>query len=250
MHFMKYLVLLAPMMALAAPTAPFPTEPLGQKKELLFSDDLNSATPLPAWHKVVPTFTFKDGMLVGDQTRVQDVPTADGKGIMKAHAAVHGLEVATGDSIVEIRFKLGQATKIMSVEYDDRNYKGSHYGHLFRAGVEKTRLTIMDQRDGSMRNDIRAMRQDPAKKAEGDKLCKDRQKSFPIQLDMETWYKLVIETVGEEMRVLIDGKAVGHFKSSGLAHATKSKIELGVLGQGGCWDDVRVWRAERATGGN
>jgi len=33
-------------------------------------------------------------------------------------------------------------------------------------------------------------------------------------------------------------------KSSGIAHPTKSKIELGVAGKDGWFDDIKVWNAE------
>ena len=33
-----------------------PPESLAKKKELLFADDFQGATPDKAWHKVVPTF--------------------------------------------------------------------------------------------------------------------------------------------------------------------------------------------------
>jgi hypothetical protein len=48
------------------------------------------------------------------------------------------------------------------------------------------------------------------------------------------------------MRVTIDGKAIAYLKSSGIAHETKSKIELGVAGKDGCFDDIKVWNAEPA----
>lgn len=54
------------------------------------------------------------------------------------------------------------------------------------------------------------------------------------------------ETVGDEMRASIDGKPVAFFKSPGIGHATKSKIELGVSGQSGYFDDIKVWNAEPA----
>ncbi len=57
---------------------------------------------------------------------------------------------------------------------------------------------------------------------------------------------MVVETVGDEMRVLIDDKPVGFLKSSGIGHATKSKIELGVAGKDGYFDDIKVWNAEPA----
>ena len=56
----------------------------------------------------------------------------------------------------------------------------------------------------------------------------------------------MVETVGEEMRVTIDGKPVAFFKSPGIGHATKSKIELGVAGKSGLFGPIKVWDAEPA----
>ena len=56
----------------------------------------------------------------------------------------------------------------------------------------------------------------------------------------------MVETVGDEMRVTLDGKPAAYLKSSGIAHDTKSKIELGVAGKNGFFDDVKVWSAEPA----
>lgn len=44
----------------------------------------------------------------------------------------------------------------------------------------------------------------------------------------------------------IDGKPAGYLKSSGIAYATTSKIELGVAGKDGYFDDIQVWDAEPA----
>ena len=60
------------------------------------------------------------------------------------------------------------------------------------------------------------------------------------------WYTLVVETIGDEMRVTIDGEPSGYLKSSGIGHATKSKIEIGVAGKDGLFDDIKVWNAEPA----
>jgi len=46
--------------------------------------------------------------------------------------------------------------------------------------------------------------------------------------------------------VTIDGKPSGYLKSSGIAHATKSKIELGVARKDGFFEDIKVWNAEPA----
>ena len=47
------------------------------------------------------------------------------------------------------------------------------------------------------------------------------------------------------MRVSIDNRPVGYLKSSGIAHPTKSKIELGCAGKHGLFDDIKVWEARK-----
>ena len=195
--------------ALAADLPVIPAESIARKKELLFSDDFAGAEPAKVWHKVVPTFAIENGTLKGTQTRDQNIPAADGKPAISAHAAVHGLEIPTRDSVVEVKIRFEGATMI-DVEFDDRNYKGSHYGHLCRAQVRLDRVVLIDERDGGMRNDIYEMKKDPAKKAEVTKLLAGRSASFPFKAEPGQWYTLVVETVGEEMRATIDGKPVGY----------------------------------------
>ena len=228
---------------IAADLPTIPETSIAQKKELLFSDDFEGAEPAKVWHKVVATFAVEKGALKGTQTRDQNIPAADGKPAVTAHAAVHGLEIPTKDSVVEVKVRLDGASMV-DVEFDDRKYTGAHYGHLCRAQVRLNGVTIIDERDGTMRNDIYEMSKDPAKKAERAKLLTGRSVTYPAKLETAKWYTLVVETVGDEMRVTIDGKPAGYLKSSGIAHATKSKIELGVAGKDGFFDDIKVWNAE------
>src|SRR5215831_15241438 len=142
--------------AFADDPAAIPAKPIAEKKELLFSDDFGGAEPAKVWHKVVPTFVVENGMLKGSQTRDQNIPAADGKPAVTAHAAVHGLEIPTKDSVVEVRIKFEGAT-MMDVEFDDRKYTGAHYGHLCRAQVKLTGVTILDERDGTQNEEIIAL---------------------------------------------------------------------------------------------
>ena len=228
--------------AFAADLPVIPDEAIAKKKELLFSDDFEGAEPARVWHKVVPTFAIEKGALKGTQTRDQNIPAADGKPAITSHAAVHGLEIPTKDSVVEVKIRFEGASMI-DVEFDDRKYTGAHYGHLCRAQVRLNGVTIVDERDGNMRNDIYEMR-DPARKAERAKLLVGRQVTYPAKLEAGKWYTLVVETVGDTMRVTIDGKPAAFLRSSGIGHATKSKIELGVAGKDGLFDDIKVWNAE------
>src|SRR5947207_14336697 len=174
-----------------------PDRPIAIKKELLFADDFEGPDRSPLWHKVVPTFAFENGALKGTQTRDTTIPAADGKPAVLAHAAVHGLEVPTTNSIVEVKIRFDGASMI-DVEFDDRKYTGAHYGHICRAQVRLDGVTIIDERDGGMRNDIYELSKDPEKKAERAKLLAGRSVTYPVKLEKETWYTLVVETVGEE----------------------------------------------------
>ena len=132
------LAFLPSVTAVAELPAAVPAAPIAEKKELLFQDDFESATPAKEWHKVVPTFAFEKGALKGTQTRDKEVPATDGKPAIPTHAAVFGLEVPTKDSVVEVKIKFEGATMV-DVEFDDRKFTGSHYGHLCRAQVRPGR---------------------------------------------------------------------------------------------------------------
>ena len=221
-----------------------PDAPIAKKKDLLFSDDFEKGELAKPWHVVVPTFAVENGALKGTQTREQTIPASEGKPEVIAHAAVHGLDIPTQNSVVECRIKLDGATMV-DVEYDDRQYTGSHYGHLCRAQVRLDGVTILDERDGTQSNALLELRKDPVKnKAAIDELIGTHSATFPIKLEAGTWYALAVEVFGDEMRVTIDGKPAAYLKSPGIGHATKSKIEIGVGGKYGWFDDVKVWNPE------
>lgn len=238
-------MLLATLAATPADLPTIPAEPIAQRRQLLFSDDFERADLGKAWGQVVPTYTLENGSLKGTQTRVT-APAADGKPAVVGHAAVIGTDVPTKDSVVELRFRFAGATAL-SAEFDDRKYTGSHYGHICRCIVTPKDVTLRDERDGSMRNDVYAMGNDPARRDERNKLLKGRSATFPLKLEPEVWHTLVLETVGDSMRATIDGKPAAFLKSSGIAHPTKSKLELGCAGKDGFFDDIKIWNAEPAA---
>jgi len=242
--------LLAPFLLIsaasfAADLPKIPSKPIAEKKELLFSDEMNGNEHDKRWHRVVDTFVFENNALKGTQTRVKDQPSKDGKSVITAHAAVYGLEVPTKDTVIEVKMRFDGCT-MMDVEFDDRKYTAAHYGHLCRAQIRLDKVTIMDEREGSQNLIIKELRKDPAKKDEVNKLMAGKSATFPVKLEQNKEYTVVVETVGDEMRVSIDGKAVAFLKSAGIGHETKSKIELGVAGQSGWFDDIKVWNAAPA----
>lgn len=137
----------------------------------------------------------------------------------------------------------------MDVEFDDRKFTGSHYGHLCRAvlRLDKQQVAILDERDGIQSNKLIELRKDAAaNKAEINELLATHSVSFPAKLEAGKSYDVVVETVGEATRVTIDGRPAAYFKSPGIGHETKSKIELGVNGKSGYFEDIKVWNATPA----
>jgi len=231
----------------AAELPSIPAQPIAKKKELLFSDDFKESTLGKEWHNAVPAFAIENGVLKGTQMWDKDIPAADGKPERKAHAAVESLVIPTKDSVIEVKINFDDAS-LIDVEFDDRAFQGSHYGHLCRAQVRLDKVTIVDERDGSQSQAIQDLKKDPvANKDAIGKLYATHTATFPNKLEANKWYTLVVETVGEAMRVSIDGTAVAYFKSPGIGHVTKSQIELGVQGKSGLYDALKVWNAEPAN---
>ncbi|QIF03147.1 hypothetical protein [Roseimicrobium sp. ORNL1] len=216
-----------------------PAEPTAKKKELLFSDDferteLNKAGE-KAWAIVVPTFSLENGTLKGMQMRF-DAPAANGKPAVKGHQAVLGNDIPTKDSVIEFRFRLGTAQSV-TAEYDDRKFNGSHYGHLCMARIAADKIILVDQKGLAVARPEGATGEPPTPAGR-------KNVTFPLSLDTESWHTFMLETVGDTMRATIDGKPVAFLQSPGIAHPTKSKVEFGCMGQGGFFDDLKIWNAE------
>lgn len=224
-------ILLSVSTSAAAPD--FPVQPLATKGALVFSDDFSRPALGAAWQSVIPSFTVFDGVLKGRQTR-------------EDHGAVAGatLPLRDGNVILELKFRFDGA-KSIHVACDDKTFKGVHAGHISRIVIFPNKITVYDDKEGTMRNDIYALRKstDPKDKAESQRLATGRAESFPIMLDAKQWYRFGLEIVGDQLRATIDDRPVAYLKSSGLAHSKKDDLRLQVWGlEGdGLIDDLRVW---------
>lgn len=213
----------------AAFAADVPQQPVARKGELLFSDTFER-NDLGEWKSLIPAFSVQNGVLKGLQARDD-------------HGAVGRVYRPMKDVVVEFKFKLEGSTGFNAV-FDDQKFKGSHAGHICRVAFAPKQIRLGDDKEGVMRNDIFEMRKDPTKKAEADKLLAGRGSVANVTIDPKTWHDVIIEIGGDEMRVSMDGRPVGHLQSPGLAHETKSSFHFTVNGPGVLFDDVRIWKAE------
>lgn len=204
-----------PLLALACLTSAMSA---ADYSRVLFTDDFAGAAFGPRWGHYKSASFLKDGVLVGHTDPSSDHSAVD-------HIRIEGerdLEVT-----VKFRFTSDQA-KSFNVWFDDKNYKGSHAGHICQATVSPTGINLSDAKTGgfTLANDLYARKKANALTEADKKLLADKSKRVPVKLSLQEWHTLVVQTEGEELRVLIDGRKVGEFRSEGIGHATKSLVSL------------------------
>lgn len=229
MHVMKLISLLLSIGGGVALAAEIPTEPIAQKGEVILSDDF-ARSDLGSWKPLIGSFAVTDGVLKGWQTRSD-------------HGAVGRFYHPMKDVIMEFRFKL-DGSKGFNAVFDDQKHKGSHAGHICRVSFTPNQILLADDKEGAMRNDIEAMRKDPARKAEAEKLIVGRSFRAKATIDPNAWHQVTIEILGDQMRATFDGQPIGYLKSPGIAHETKSSFHFTVNGPGVLFDDVKIWKAK------
>ncbi|MCG6156754.1 family 16 glycoside hydrolase [Rubinisphaera margarita] len=205
--------------------------PLAEKGQSLLADDFERQE-LGQWKVILPSFRIEDGELVASQDRAD-------------HGSVGRVYLPMTNVVMSFRFNLVDSWGF-NVVFDDKNYKGSHAGHIARVAITPKQIRLGDDKEGIMRNDIFAMRRDPKQKAAADKLLEGRGSNVKIDVAKGEWHEMTIELLGDEMRVSLNGKAIGHLQSSGLAHPTKESVHFTVNGREVRFDDVQIWEAKPA----
>lgn len=204
--------------------------PLITKGKLLLSDDFEDASVATHWRIAVGDFQTNNGKLVGNELPKDK------------HGAVARAKTEFKNGIVEFAFRMGTA-KTLHFVIDERNFKGSHGGHLCRASLTKSTLRLADDKEGAMRNDIFSMKDDPSKAEERKRLLENRSATFKINIDPMEWHTMRVELLDETMQVSLDEKAIGQLKSPGIAHQRKTDIGFTVLGQDVQFDHFKIWEA-------
>ena len=128
---------------------------------------------------------------------------------------------------MKFRF-VSEKAKSFNVWFDDKDYKGSHAGHICNVNVSPAEVKIGDAKTGNFRNDIyeRKKAVPPTLTAEDKALLATKRKSLPVKVALQEWHTLTIQTKNDEVSVSIDGKAVGSFKSEGVGHDHKTLVSL------------------------
>lgn len=161
---------------------------------------------------------IKDGVLVGI--------TPDGSD----HSAVDNIKFdGERDLEVSVKFRfVSDQARSFNVWFDDKNYKGSHAGHICQATISPKSVNLSDAKTGgfTLENGLYERKKANQLTAEEKAMLATRMAKFPVDLKLQDWHTLVVRTSADELSVAIDGKPVGSFKSPGIAHDTKSLVSL------------------------
>jgi len=217
--------------ALAAESQELPTTVMARCGKLIVADDFNREEVGKAWTTSVRSYSIRDGVFVTGQR-----PDA-------GHPAVCRLSVPMKDAVIDFRFKFAGG-KQLSLVLNDSGHKGSHAGHICRAQVSHTAVTLGDDCEGAMKFGIYERWKDPAKRSEVEKLVESRKRRVDVEIDPEPWHRMTVEIVGDEMVAHVDGKPVAYLKSPGFAHPVKNYWGFTTQGQFIEVDDLRAWSAE------
>lgn len=205
---MKSLLFLA--LAVSSFAADFP--------RVIFSDDFSAEGFGKAWGHYKSSSVVKDGMLIGITA-----PTSD-------HSAVDNIKF-TGEKDLQVSVKfrfVSDKAKSFNVWFDDKNYKGSHAGHICQATISPTGVNLADAKTGGfdLSNGLYDRKKANQLTDDEKKMLAGKQKRVPVKLALNEWHTLVVTTQGDTISVSIDGKDAGSFRSPGIAHDTKSLVSL------------------------
>ena len=190
----------------------------GDYNRTIFADDFSSGKFGPRWGHYKSGSAVKDGVLVGITPEGSD------------HSAVDSVKFdPERDLEVSVKFRfVSEKAKSFNVWFDDKDFKGSHAGHICSVSVSPSAVNIGDAKTGNFRNDIYEKKKavPPTITAEDKAMLATKNKSLPVKLTLQDWHTLSIHTKGDEIAVSLDGKAAGSFKSEGVGHDHKTLVSL------------------------
>ena len=185
---------------------------------VIFADDFSAEGFGPRWGHYKSSSVVKGGVLVGITA-----PTSD-------HSAVDNIKFeGEKDLQVKVKFRfVSDKAKSFNVWFDDKNYKGSHAGHICQATISPAGVNLADAKTGGFNLEGGLYDRKKANQLTDDekKLLASKQTRVPAKLALGDWHTLVVTTSGDTISVSIDGKDIGSFTSTGIAHDTKSLVSL------------------------
>ncbi|MEW6306697.1 MAG: hypothetical protein AB1705_24790 [Verrucomicrobiota bacterium] len=228
---MKFITTIAFAVAFAASAADY--------NRTIFTDDFSGDKFGPRWGHYKSGSIVKDGVLIGITPENSD------------HSAVENIKFPPEKDLeVSVKFRFVSAkAKSFNVWFDDKDYKGSHAGHICSVTVSPTGVTMADAKTGNFRKDIYEKRKaaPTSLTAEEKAFLQTKTTRVSAKLSLQEWHTLVARTKGDTVTVIIDGKVIGSFKSEGIAHDHKTLVSLTTNPVDVQYDDFSLKAADPVT---
>ncbi len=201
---------------------------------LIFEDSFEREMLGDRWQVPIKFFSIRNGRLLG-----QEDPA-------RGHGAVTRAVVPFRNAVIEFAFRFTDG-KSFNLVINDKACKSVHAGHICRVSFSPTRVRIADDKEGFMKNEVFAIRQDKARRAEVQQLLNGRDVIIPNKLAAGQWHRATVTIADDTMSVRVDGESIGSLTSSGIAHPTKTDFGFTVIGHEIEFDDVRLSNVNAAA---
>ena len=176
----------------------------------------------------------------------KEVDIVDGTMYIYIHPeAVHAVDVghdfAFIDGTATMRFKFHEAKDTLMLNFADMSLKEVHAGHLCAATFGVKRVTLQDMKTGGMLLKYYDARKAGKLSKEDADIIKTKAKTIPNEISVGEWHSLNVTILGETMTASVDGKLIGSFSSSGIAHESKQVLRL-LVSNKVTLDDVKYYK--------
>lgn len=157
------------------------------------------------------------------------------------HAVDVGHAFSFIDGTATMRFKFHEAKDTLMLNFADLSFKEVHAGHICAATFGTKKVNLQDMKTGNMLLKYYNDRKAGKLSKEDEAIIKTKQKSFPNDFSLNEWHTLRVTIVGDTMTASVDGKAIGSFSSTGIAHETKQVLRL-LVSNKVTIDDVKYYK--------
>ena len=187
----------------------------GEFPILIHADEFDGKELVKPWGSWKSESIVRDGVMVGITPEGSD------------HPSVNQITFdPKSDLEVSFSFRFTGSERF-SVMFREPAFKGSHAGHICDVMVTPKSVVLQDGKGGRFRIDISDARKagkkpDPATA----KLIESKRVTTPLDLDVKEWHTLKIQISGDTLTAWIDGKKATPLVSEGIAHPTKTNMNI------------------------
>ncbi|MCB1210496.1 MAG: DUF1080 domain-containing protein [Verrucomicrobiales bacterium] len=207
----------------------------------IFADDFENRTELGAAYTVksdwAESFKVTNGKLVISQVNPN-------------HGAVLRKDIPFKDLDLEFDLRFNGGTSFNLV-INDQNEKSVWSGHVSRVVFTPKKLSIKDDKKGSMNLEVRKQRLDKNLSAEKKKALEDllaeTETNAKVDLKPNEWHHVRVRIIGDRMDAWIAGNKVAELTSPGIAHPTKTSFGFTVTGTSIDFDNIKMVEAIAGT---